>query len=57
MHAGVMKYVGQAVKEFELSQTSKAKVTAIGIATWGCVQNRELLIDRHVSIAYCRLSD
>ncbi|XP_064643438.1 transient receptor potential cation channel subfamily M member-like 2 isoform X2 [Lineus longissimus] len=47
MHAGVMKYVGQAVKEFELSQTSKAKVTAIAIATWGCVQNRELLIDKH----------
>nr|KAI8744050.1 transient receptor potential cation channel subfamily M member 2-like [Biomphalaria glabrata] len=41
-YAGVMKHVGEAVRDFGL--TSQGRVTTIGIATWGCVQNKELLI-------------
>ncbi|KAH9505775.1 Transient receptor putative cation channel sub M member 2 [Bulinus truncatus] len=41
-YAGVMKHVGEAVRDFGL--TSQGRVTTIGIATWGCVQNKEYLI-------------
>ncbi|XP_059152108.1 transient receptor potential cation channel subfamily M member-like 2 isoform X2 [Physella acuta] len=43
-NAGVMKHVGEAVRDFGL--TSERKVTTIGIAPWGCVQNKELLINK-----------
>ena len=49
-HAGVMKHVGEAVKDFGLATSSQNPVVAIGIAPWGCVQNRELLIDDDVSL-------
>lgn len=42
-NAGVMKHVGEAVRDFGL--TSERKVTTIGIAPWGCVQNKELLMN------------
>ncbi|CAL1536039.1 unnamed protein product, partial [Lymnaea stagnalis] len=43
-NAGVMKHVGEAVRDFGL--TSEGRVTTIGIASWGCVQNKEHLINK-----------
>ena len=40
-NAGVMKHVGEAVRDYGL--TADGRVTCIGIAPWGCVQNREEL--------------
>ena len=49
MHTGVMKLVGEAVQEYTLANGSRSKVVAIGIATWGCVQGRQQLVNKHVS--------
>ncbi len=43
MHAGVMKHVGEAVQDHLTAEGAKAKVVAIGIAPWGCVNNKESL--------------
>ena len=48
MHAGVMKHVGEAVQEYMIAHGLKTKVFCIGIAPWGCVQNKELLVDPKV---------
>lgn len=42
-----MKYVGEAIKEYELSVnlSGHKRITAIGIAAWGCIDNRENLIE------------
>ncbi|KAM6934197.1 transient receptor potential cation channel subfamily M member 2 [Xenentodon cancila] len=45
-NAGVMKYVGQAVKDFALSSSLRSKIVAIGVATWGVIHNREALVHR-----------
>ncbi|XP_053732121.1 LOW QUALITY PROTEIN: transient receptor potential cation channel subfamily M member 2-like [Synchiropus splendidus] len=41
-HAGVMKQVSQAVKDYTLGNN---KVVTIGMATWGIIDNREALVD------------
>ncbi|XP_061490401.1 transient receptor potential cation channel subfamily M member 2 isoform X2 [Rhineura floridana] len=43
-HAGVMKQVGEAVREFSMSSCYKGEVITIGIATWGTIHNRNSLI-------------
>ncbi|XP_075140952.1 transient receptor potential cation channel subfamily M member 2 [Leptodactylus fuscus] len=44
-HAGVMKQVGEAVRDFCMGNTNKNnKIVTIGIATWGIVHNRNSLI-------------
>ncbi|KAM7132576.1 transient receptor potential cation channel subfamily M member 2 isoform 3-T3 [Molossus nigricans] len=44
-HTGVMKQVGEAVRDFSLSSSyNEGEVVTIGIATWGTVHNREGLI-------------
>ncbi|XP_067157599.1 transient receptor potential cation channel subfamily M member 2 [Apteryx mantelli] len=44
-HAGVMKQVGEAVRDFILSSNYKdSEIVTIGIATWGTVYNRDTLI-------------
>ncbi|KAM9804599.1 transient receptor potential cation channel subfamily M member 2-like [Neosynchiropus ocellatus] len=40
-HAGVMKHVGQAVKDYSVGND---EVVTIGVATWGIVHNREALV-------------
>lgn len=41
---GVMQFVGEAVKEYQLSSGgSKGQVVALGIATWGIVDNKSAL--------------
>lgn len=49
-HTGVMKQVGEAVRDFSLSSScSEGEVVTIGIATWGTVHNREGLVHPTVS--------
>uniref|UniRef100_A0A8C7KTJ9 Transient receptor potential cation channel, subfamily M, member 2 n=1 Tax=Oncorhynchus kisutch TaxID=8019 RepID=A0A8C7KTJ9_ONCKI len=44
-HAGVMKHVGQAVREYVLSSGSmEGQIVAIGVATWGAIHNRRPLV-------------
>uniref|UniRef100_A0A8C0ZV95 Transient receptor potential cation channel subfamily M member 2 n=1 Tax=Castor canadensis TaxID=51338 RepID=A0A8C0ZV95_CASCN len=44
-HAGVMKQVGEAVRDFSLSSSYKeGEVITIGVATWGTIHNREGLV-------------
>uniref|UniRef100_A0A0L8H5I7 Uncharacterized protein n=1 Tax=Octopus bimaculoides TaxID=37653 RepID=A0A0L8H5I7_OCTBM len=43
LHAGVMKHVGEAIRDYGFALSGKDKVVAIGIAPWGCVQKKELL--------------
>ncbi|XP_041372305.1 transient receptor potential cation channel subfamily M member-like 2 [Gigantopelta aegis] len=44
-NAGVMKHVGEAVRDFGLTAKNQGQVIAIGIATWGIIQNRQELVD------------
>lgn len=51
-HTGVMKQVGEAVRDFTLSSgCNEGEVVTVGIATWGTVHNREGLIHPSVSSA------
>uniref|UniRef100_A0A3B3UXB0 Transient receptor potential cation channel, subfamily M, member 2 n=1 Tax=Poecilia latipinna TaxID=48699 RepID=A0A3B3UXB0_9TELE len=43
-HSGVMMHVGQAVREYALSNTMQGQVVAIGVATWGVIHNRDKLV-------------
>ncbi|KAM6985111.1 transient receptor potential cation channel subfamily M member 2 [Aplochiton taeniatus] len=44
-HAGVMKHVGKAVRDYALSSSSLGKpVVALGIATWGILHNQQALV-------------
>ncbi|XP_075117251.1 transient receptor potential cation channel subfamily M member 2-like [Leptodactylus fuscus] len=42
-HAGVMKHVGEAIRDFSGDQEG-SEIVLIGIATWGIVHNREYLL-------------
>ena len=44
MHAGVMKHVGEAVRDHAIATGNKSNVVAIGIAPFGCVNNNQCLI-------------
>uniref|UniRef100_A0A452VNK0 Transient receptor potential cation channel subfamily M member 2 n=1 Tax=Ursus maritimus TaxID=29073 RepID=A0A452VNK0_URSMA len=49
-HTGVMKQVGEAVRDFTLSSScNEGEVVTVGIATWGTVHNREGLIHPSVT--------
>uniref|UniRef100_A0A665WZT2 Transient receptor potential cation channel, subfamily M, member 2 n=1 Tax=Echeneis naucrates TaxID=173247 RepID=A0A665WZT2_ECHNA len=44
-HTGVMKHVGQAVRDYALSSSSmQGQIVAIGVATWGVIHNRDALV-------------
>ena len=46
-HAGVMKYVGQAVRDQALSSRSThGQMVAIGMASWGAIHNRQALVQK-----------
>uniref|UniRef100_A0A3Q3K9A5 TRPM SLOG domain-containing protein n=1 Tax=Monopterus albus TaxID=43700 RepID=A0A3Q3K9A5_MONAL len=48
-HAGVMKHVGQAVRDYALSSSStRGQIVAIGVATWGIIHNRNALVNSEV---------
>ncbi|XP_036395897.1 transient receptor potential cation channel subfamily M member 2 [Megalops cyprinoides] len=45
-HTGVMKHVGKAVRDYTLSNScTDDQVVAIGVATWGIVHNRHVLVN------------
>uniref|UniRef100_A0A7M4EAF1 TRPM SLOG domain-containing protein n=1 Tax=Crocodylus porosus TaxID=8502 RepID=A0A7M4EAF1_CROPO len=53
-HAGVMKLVGEAVRDFSMNSSYKeGEIITIGIATWGTVYNRESLICPLVRLKDC----
>ncbi|XP_027006707.2 transient receptor potential cation channel subfamily M member 2 [Tachysurus fulvidraco] len=44
-HAGVMKHVGRAVRDHNLSSNAVGgQIVAIGVATWGVIHNRQDLV-------------
>uniref|UniRef100_A0AAX7V6J8 Transient receptor potential cation channel subfamily M member 2 n=1 Tax=Astatotilapia calliptera TaxID=8154 RepID=A0AAX7V6J8_ASTCA len=43
-HAGVMKHVGQAVRDYAMSSSMQGKIVTIGVATWGIIHNRKALV-------------
>ncbi|MEE6490846.1 hypothetical protein FKM82_016027, partial [Ascaphus truei] len=43
-HYGLMKYIGEVVRDNTISRSSEEKVVAIGIVAWGMISNRETLI-------------
>lgn len=47
-HTGVMKHVGQAVRDYALSNSMHSQIVAIGVATWGIIHNRETLVHAEV---------
>lgn len=47
-HTGVMKHVGQAVRDYALSNSLSGQIVAIGVATWGIIHNREALVHAEV---------
>lgn len=47
-HAGVMKHVGQAVRDHALSSSMKGQIVAIGVASWGVIHNRDALVHPEV---------
>lgn len=48
---GVMKHVGEAVRDYGLTSANSSPIVAIGIATWGCVQKKDELIS--VDVGHC----
>lgn len=56
-HYGLMKYIGEVVRDNTISQSSEENVVVIGIAAWGMISNRESLIrsgDNEVRNMYCQ---
>ncbi|XP_058248309.1 transient receptor potential cation channel subfamily M member 2 [Hemibagrus wyckioides] len=46
-HAGVMKHVGRAVRDYNLSSNAVGgQIVAIGVVTWGVIHNRKALVHR-----------
>ncbi|XP_063356305.1 transient receptor potential cation channel subfamily M member 2 [Pelmatolapia mariae] len=43
-HTGVMKHVGQAVRDYAMSSSMQGKIVTIGVATWGIIHNRKALV-------------
>ncbi|KAB1278670.1 Transient receptor potential cation channel subfamily M member 8 [Camelus dromedarius] len=43
-HYGLMKYIGEVVRDNTISRSSEENVVAIGIVAWGMVSNRDALI-------------
>uniref|UniRef100_A0A8C8SPU3 Transient receptor potential cation channel subfamily M member 8 n=1 Tax=Pelusios castaneus TaxID=367368 RepID=A0A8C8SPU3_9SAUR len=43
-HYGLMKYIGEVVRDNTISRSSEENVVAIGIAAWGMISNRGSLI-------------
>uniref|UniRef100_A0A8C5WCS7 Transient receptor potential cation channel subfamily M member 8 n=1 Tax=Leptobrachium leishanense TaxID=445787 RepID=A0A8C5WCS7_9ANUR len=43
-HYGLMKYIGEVVRDNTISRSSEEKVISIGIAAWGMISNRDTLM-------------
>uniref|UniRef100_A0A3B3XCU5 TRPM SLOG domain-containing protein n=1 Tax=Poecilia mexicana TaxID=48701 RepID=A0A3B3XCU5_9TELE len=44
-NVGVMRHVGQAVRDYTLSNTKQKEVVAIGVAPWGVIHNKDKLVN------------
>ncbi|XP_061143606.1 transient receptor potential cation channel subfamily M member 2 isoform X3 [Syngnathus typhle] len=44
-NTGVMKHVGQAVRDYSLSSSMQGQIVTIGMATWGVIHNKEVLVN------------
>ncbi|XP_015281869.1 PREDICTED: transient receptor potential cation channel subfamily M member 8 [Gekko japonicus] len=51
-HYGLMKYIGEVVRDNTISRNSEENVVAIGIASWGMISNRDSLIRNCDAEAY-----
>ena len=51
MNFGVMKIVGEAVRNYTLTHGNKKPIVAIGTPPWGCVNNRQQLINSQVCVS------
>ena len=48
-----MEFVGEAVKDFQLqSGSTEQQVVALGIATWGIVDNKQSLVCYEVRLCF-----
>ena len=47
-HTGAMKYVGEAVRDYQLAYRYE-EVVAIGISTWGALKHQHKLIGEQVT--------
>lgn len=45
LHTGIGRHVGVAVRDHQMASTGGSKVVAMGVAPWGVVRNREMLIN------------
>lgn len=43
-HTGVMKHVGEAVRDYTLSSSMQSQIVTIGVVTWGIIHNRASLV-------------
>jgi transient receptor potential cation channel subfamily M protein 2 len=43
-NTGVMKHVGEAIRDYTIRHGSKNMISTIGIATWGCINNKDALV-------------
>uniref|UniRef100_H3B2C4 Transient receptor potential cation channel subfamily M member 8 n=1 Tax=Latimeria chalumnae TaxID=7897 RepID=H3B2C4_LATCH len=49
---GVMRHIGEVVRDHTLSKNSEEKIVTIGIAAWGMIHNRESLIRKPETQGY-----
>lgn len=45
LHTGIGRHVGVAVRDHQTASTGSSKVVAMGVAPWGVVRNRDMLIN------------
>ncbi len=50
MNAGVMKHVGEAVRDYQVAHGNKKQIAAIAIAPWGAVNNKECLVNDNCKV-------
>lgn len=52
LHTGIGRHVGVAVRDHQMASTGGSKVVAMGVAPWGVVRNREMLINPKVGMGF-----
>lgn len=50
LHTGIGRHVGVAVRDHQMASTGGSKVVAMGVAPWGVVRNRDMLINPKVGM-------
>lgn len=52
LHTGIGRHVGVAVRDHQTASTGGSKVVAMGVAPWGVVRNRDMLINPKVGMVF-----